>query len=396
MNRREFLNSALATTLVGGAVANRASAQQGRFPAGPPRPYPGTTREIPLHASSRYLHWLRTPGDVAKACLEISCRSLMVTVQDAPSAHVQLANVATQLPTFVKALRSAGVDVKMVRGGDQTQVDAGVERLVGTMGQLGITHYVLGTEQYDLAKPLMPQLDAIKRKVDVFAKLNMKHGTTLLYDTRAGANIVGAGVWDLLRVFEGFDPKQVGFHWDTGQMSLHGPMWESMFRAAGPYLAAISWADTKWKQELGALIIEGGEFPGALDAGDDDADDVFPAARGAGAGGRAGGAAAAGAGWRRWPRGRCRGGWPCGWGCVPVAARVVPRVRQAPPADVAVAAVAAAPRPAIRWTEFPGRWQVGTLPGAWDGAPSRQRWARVSSTSSATEKCWARWALPAS
>jgi sugar phosphate isomerase/epimerase len=264
MNRREFLNSTLATTLVGGAVVGRPAAQQTplRQTATQPRPYPGTTREIPMHAYSRYLQWLRTPEEVASACREISCRSLMVTVQDGASAHVQQAAVTSELPTFVNALRSEGIDVKMIRGGGQTAVDADVERLVGTMADLGITHYWLGNDSYDLSQPLMPQLDAIKRKVEGFVSLNERHGATLVYHTRSGTRTVGAGVWDLLSVFQDFDPQRVGFHWDTGHMSLHGPMWESLIRAAGPYLSVVSWKDRTWEQDLGRFVIEGGFYPG--------------------------------------------------------------------------------------------------------------------------------------
>ena len=52
--------------------------------------------------------------------------------------------------------------------------------------------------------------------------LNQKHGTTLMYHTRAGASSVGGVVWDLLYVLKDFDPKHVGFHWDTGHMTTHG------------------------------------------------------------------------------------------------------------------------------------------------------------------------------
>jgi sugar phosphate isomerase/epimerase len=141
-------------------------------------------------------------------------------------------------------------------------VDAGVEAMVGTMGQLGITHYWLGTDNYDLGKPIVPQLDAIKRKVERFVALNQKHGTTLLYHTRAGANAVGSVVWDLLYVMKDFDSKYVGFHWDTGHMSHHGSnMWELLMRTAGPYVVAMAWKDRSWDQELG-LLGEGGPYPG--------------------------------------------------------------------------------------------------------------------------------------
>ena len=57
-----------------------------------------------------------------------------------------------------------------------------------------------------------------------------------------------------------FDPKYVGFHWDTGHMALHGDgMWETLMRLAGPYVAAVGWRDRGWVQDLG-LLGEGGPY----------------------------------------------------------------------------------------------------------------------------------------
>lgn len=252
MNRRDFLGSALMTSLVSGMTIDRAGAQASD----------SASRDIPLHAYSRYLHWLRTPQEVAEACREMSCRYLMVTVQGGAGAHVQQADVRTALPRYVNALRADGIDVLAIRGDGQTDVDADVESLVGTMADLGITHYWLGTDRYDFSQPIMPQLDAIRRKVERFVALNERYGATLMYHTRSGATSVGSVVWDLLHVFDGFDPRRVGLHWDTGHMSNHGNMWETLFRAAGPYVAAVSWKDRVWKQDLGGLTEQGGPYPG--------------------------------------------------------------------------------------------------------------------------------------
>ncbi|HEX7063201.1 MAG TPA: TIM barrel protein [Woeseiaceae bacterium] len=259
MNRRDFLGSTLMASLVGGMMTDRAFAQQ--TPGGPAAA-PGAARRIPLHAYSRYLHWLRTPKEVAEACRELSCGYLMVTVQDGESAHVQQSDLRRQLPRFVKALRAEGIDVQAIRGGNQTAVDRDVQRLVGTMADLGITRYWLGTDRYDFSQPILPQLDAIKRKVEGFVELNERYGTTLMYHTRSGASSVGSVVWDLLYVLREFDPGHVGLHWDTGHMSNHGSMWETLYRTAAPYVVAVSWKDRVWKQDLGGLTEQGGPFPG--------------------------------------------------------------------------------------------------------------------------------------
>ena len=240
--------------------------------------------------------------EVAEAAIEMTCGGVNPTIQQYPG-HIDPAKVTTELPAFVRTIQKHGLRVKQVRGGNQTQVDAGVEAMVGTMGQLGVTHYWLGTDNYDLSKPIVPQLDAIKRKVERFVALNQKHGATLLYHTRAGANAVGSVVWDLLYVMKDFDPKYVGFHWDTGHMSHHGSnMWELLMRTAGPYVVAMAWKDRSWNQELG-LLGEGGPYPGPQ----------APApAAGAGRGGRGRGGAPAGA--PPAAAGRAGGGPPQGGG----------------------------------------------------------------------------------
>jgi hypothetical protein len=290
MNRREFFETSVVATLAAKVLSDVTLAQA---PAGAAAQAAAPTpRPLVLDAYSRFLHWLRDPDEIAEAIIEITCGGLMPTVGGG-SAHVDAANVTTALPAFVNTIRKHGLLVRQIRGGGQTAVDPGVEALVGTMGQLGITHYWLGTDNYDLSQPIMPQLDAIKLKVEQFVRLNEKHGTTLMYHTRAGASSVGSVVWDLLYVLKDFDPRHVGLHWDTGHMSHHGSMWETLMRTAGPYVVAMAWKDRTWRQNLGGLLEQGGPYPGPQPpAADDDAGAGGRGAGGRGAGGGRGGAAA--------------------------------------------------------------------------------------------------------
>jgi len=263
MDRREFLQTSviggLATTVLADHSLARAAAAQAA--AVTEQAAAATPRKLIMDAYTRHLHWMRSADEIAEAAIEMTCGGINPTIQAYPG-HINPANVQTELPAFVKTMQKHGLRVKQVRGGNQTAVDASVETLVGTMGQLGVTHYWLGTDNYDLTKPVVPQLDAIKLKVEKFVALNRKHGTTLLYHTRAGPNSVGAAVWDLLYVMKDFDPKHVGFHWDTGHMSHHmSNMWELLMRTAGPYVVAMAWKDRSWQQNLGFLG-EGGPYPG--------------------------------------------------------------------------------------------------------------------------------------
>ena len=297
MDRREFLTTGIMATVAAKVLGDLTFAQAqtppagqtpppaaGQAPAPAPAQPPVPQRKLIMDAYTRHLHWLRTADEIAEAAIELTCGGVNPTIQAHPG-HIDPTKVATELPAFVKTMQKHGLRVKQVRGGNQTDVGApNVEAMVGAMAQSGVTHYWIGTDNYDLAKPILPQLDAIKKKVEGFVKLNQKHGTTLMYHTRAGANSVGSVVWDLLYVFKDFDPKHVGFHWDTGHMAHHGSnTWELLMRTAGPYVVGMGWKDRSWEQELG-LLGEGGPYPGP-----------DPAAAAAAAGGRGGGRGRGGA-----------------------------------------------------------------------------------------------------
>ena len=374
MHRREFFQASLAT--IAGSVLSDVTLARAQTPAAAPAQTPAPAappRRLIMDAYSRHLHWLRSPDEIAEAAIEMTCGGVNPTIQAYPG-HVDPTKVAQELPAFVKTMQKHGLRVKQVRGGNATDVSApNLEAMVGTMGQLGVTHYWIGTDNYDLTKPILPQLDAIKVKVAQFVKLNQKHGTTLMYHTRAGAGSVGSVVWDLLYVMKEFDPKFVGFHWDTGHMSHHGSnTWELLMRTAGPYVVAMGWKDRTWQQNLGFLG-EGGPYPGP---------------QGAAAG------CACGRSRRRTWRPRCGG-------CCRRASRRRPSGRgrrrrclrrrrgevQAGPAPVArlrrAVAVAAADEAAAA-ASFRCRWPAPRSRAAADGARPTSRWGRGSSTSSAT------------
>jgi len=174
-----------------------------------------------------------------------------------------VARVAQQLPAFTKAIRNHGLRVTQIAGPAITDASqANAEAIIAAAAQAGITHYSLGSYTYDLTRPLAPQIDGVKARLERFVRLNQKHNIKLVLDTQSGPEAVGGVVLDLLPVFKEFDPRYIGFHWDTGNMALHGDgMWETLMRLAGPYVAAIGWRDRGWVQDLG-LKGEGGPYAG--------------------------------------------------------------------------------------------------------------------------------------
>jgi hypothetical protein len=291
MDRRRFLQSSLGAMVVGPLLDSTPAAQ---VPA-------RVTRKLVLDAYSKSLQWLRSADDVAEAAIEMVCGGVCPTVQAYPG-HIDPARVVQELPAFVTRVRRHGLRVTQVKGPAITDVtEPNAEAIIGAAAQAGCTHYSLGGYTYDLSKPLAPQLDAIKFRIEKFVRLNQKHKIALVYDTASGAASVGGVVLDLLSVMKPFDPRYIGFHWDTGHMALHGDaMWETLMRHAGPYIATIGWRDRGWVQDLG-LRGEGGPYTGPnprveplVTQPDGSAVPGIPGTAGAGRGG--GGRAAGGGG----------------------------------------------------------------------------------------------------
>ena len=181
MDSRQFLHGSLGATLVAPLFADLAIAQ------GPaPTPAPGAfafapiTRRLILDADSRSLHWVRSADEVAKAAVEMVCGGVCLTVGSHP-AHVAAARVSQDLPAFANRLRSHGLRVTQIKGpAIREATDPSAEAIVAATAQAGCTHYSLGGYTYDLGKPLAPQLDAIKSRLERFVRLNQKHKVTLV------------------------------------------------------------------------------------------------------------------------------------------------------------------------------------------------------------------------
>jgi sugar phosphate isomerase/epimerase len=250
MKRREFLETAFAAVLASqGAGIAQADSATGR-PSNAARlfaPQAGgeTPRKLTIDAYSRFLQWLRTPDEVAAAVLELGSKTLDLTVRPYPG-HVDPARVRQDLPPFVKGLQKHGVQVQTMACPIVDAESPHAEEILSTASSVGITHYWGGIFRYDLSKPVMPQLDALKPRVEKIAALNAKYHMTGMYHTYAFPMSVGCTVWDLLYVLREFDPVHVGIHYDTSHMVnaqiLGG--WEVSLLAAGPYIRGLSVKDS--------------------------------------------------------------------------------------------------------------------------------------------------------
>jgi len=280
MKRRDFFELTAGALLGGGAgtIRPRLQAQTATQPA---------IGKLKVDIYSRHLQWVRSADEVADAAVEMGFDGVNITVRPYPG-HVDPDDVAKELPPFVNTIRKRGLLVRSITT-NIADADAGAERIVATASSLGITHYWWGTYRYDLKRPIDEQLDALKPRVAKIAALSEKYKMTAAYHTYSMPGTVGSVMWDLLWLLKPFDPKFVGFHYDTGHESHHiNGLWEVNLRAAGPYIAALAVKDYAPEQNL-ALKGEGGPYTGPAGALGGRGDGPPPGAAGAARGGEPGG-----------------------------------------------------------------------------------------------------------
>ena len=350
MKRREFLQLG-AGAVAGGLVLPAAlAAQAGQSAAAAPAAGAAPAK-LKVDIYSRHLQWLRSADEVADAAVEMAFDGVNITVRDYPG-HVNPAKVAAELPPFVRAIRSRGLVVRSITTNIADADSPNAEPILATASSLGITHFWWGTYRYEAGKPIMAQLEALRPRVAKLAAMAERYKITAAYHTYSMPNTVGSAMWDLLSILKDFDPKYVGFHYDTGHEAHHiNGLWEVNMRAAGPYIAAVAAKDYMPIQDIG-LKGEGGPYqlptaaaaqpprqggaaPGAAGRG---AAGAGGARRGGGGGGRGAGAAPSATRTGTWGAGN---GWrtrtvPLGTGMVnlPQVAAVLKDINFAGPLEI--------------------------------------------------------------
>jgi sugar phosphate isomerase/epimerase len=279
MKRREFVHLAAGVLLTGGAAARRGLSAQSAPSAG--RAAGAATLKVDIY--SRHLQWLRTADEVAVAATGMGFDGVNVTVRPYPG-HVHPEKVAQELPPFVNTIRKHGLIVRTITTNIADAESPNAERIVATASSLGLTHYWWGTYRYDLSKPIYDQLEALKPRVASIAALSEKYKMTAAYHTYSMPAQVGSVMWDLLSLLRNFDPKFVGFHYDTGHEAHHiNGLWEVNLRAAGPYITALAVKDYAPEQDLG-LRGQGGPYTGPIGGLGGRGDGPLPGAEGRGRG----------------------------------------------------------------------------------------------------------------
>ncbi|MEW6304165.1 MAG: sugar phosphate isomerase/epimerase family protein [Verrucomicrobiota bacterium] len=161
--------------------------------------------------------------------------------------HVLPEHVEEDLPRLVEALKKRRLEITIMTT-DVERVSPLNEKVLRTGAKLGIKRYRLGAWKYDLKKPVLEQLDALRPQVKELAVLNRQVGITGLYQNHAGANRVGAGIWDLHHLLKDIDARELGVAFDIRHATVDGgSAWPVHFSLLRSRVGIVYAKDFEWR-----------------------------------------------------------------------------------------------------------------------------------------------------
>jgi sugar phosphate isomerase/epimerase len=197
---------------------------------------------------SKHLEFLEG-DDLATGAKEIGVDGIDLAVRK--GGHIEPERVRQDLPALVGIIRQHGLEVPMLTTDIVDADTPHAEDVLAAMTDLGIHNYRWGGFVWSDGPPITKQIDEFKPRVARLAALNAKYQASAMYHTHSGAGLVGASIWDIREILNGFDPKLVGVNYDAGHATIEGGLagWIESFRITGEFLRGIAVKDFIWAKD---------------------------------------------------------------------------------------------------------------------------------------------------
>lgn len=202
-------------------------------------------RGLRYAAFIKYLHAL-SYDELAEAIAAAGFDGIEATIR--AKGYIEPENAAAELPKLQKALAGRDLELTILTTDILAANQPHAESLLAAAADLGVERYRLGFFRYDLAKPILPQLDALRPAIDQLAALNRRLGIAGMIQNHAGAQFVGATIWDLHSLIKNHPPEELGCVYDIRHAAVEaGEAWPVPYDVIKPHVNAMSAKDFVWK-----------------------------------------------------------------------------------------------------------------------------------------------------
>lgn len=232
VDRRTFLagTAALAMTPIHGLFA--------QDPAKPALPYEFCTFTKPVQN--------RPAGEIAAKLAAMGFQGIEAPVR--PKGQVEPGSVEEDLPKLVEALKKEGLVITVLTSGiNEVSDEQHTEKVLRTAAALGIKRFRMSYFNYDLKKPILPQLDEIRPRIADLVAFCRETGIKPVYQNHSGRDYFGGPIWDLAKILSDHDPADIGVAFDIGHATVEGAKaWPLNFAVIRPWLDTVYIKEPAW------------------------------------------------------------------------------------------------------------------------------------------------------
>jgi sugar phosphate isomerase/epimerase len=184
--------------------------------------------------------------EMADAVAEAGFDGVEVTARQ-KEAYIHPERAADELPRLKEVLDKRKLEITILTTDILRHDEPHAETMLRTAASLGIKRYRLGFFRYDLKKPILPQVAALKPVVRDIAAMNRDIGIAGMWQNHSGAPMVGATVWDMHSLIKDYPVSDLGCVFDIRHAATEaGEAWPIYYDLMKPHISALSVKDFRW------------------------------------------------------------------------------------------------------------------------------------------------------
>src|SRR4051812_36204549 len=184
---------------------------------------------------------------MADAIAEAGFDGVEVTARQ-KETYIHPDRAADELPRLKEVLDKRKLEITILTTDITRHEESNAESMLRTAASLGIKRYRLGFFRYDLKKPILPQLAALKPVIRDIAAMNRDIGIAGMWQNHSGADMIGATVWDMHSLIKDYPVSEVGCVFDILHATVEaGEAWPVYYDLVKPHLSALSVKDFRWE-----------------------------------------------------------------------------------------------------------------------------------------------------
>ncbi|MEO6005443.1 MAG: TIM barrel protein [Opitutus sp.] len=207
----------------------------------------GAKRHFDIAGFEKHFFEKYSPAELAETFDEMN---LDVELTVRPEGHVKPANAADELPVLMAALAARKRRIQTIATSFVRPDEPHIESTLRTAQKLGIRQYRHRGFSYVAGKPIKAQVADFRSQAREFAAINRQIGITALYQNHAGADAVGAAIWDIDSILDDIDPNLFGVALDCRHLMVEqGRAWPTAIRLISPRVRSLYVKSFRWDRD---------------------------------------------------------------------------------------------------------------------------------------------------